>query len=172
MKKLMTVTVGLVIASAFASLAVRAAGPQGDEHAALAKALAETKVSLDQGLSASTSTGNPISAKFEIDEGKFQLSVYTAKAGKFSEVIVDHNTGKVASAEPITTGDDLSEAKAQSEAMSKAKESLRAAVDKVLKGNSGYRAVGVIPAIKDGHPVAEVTLVMGNQWKTVSEKLD
>ncbi len=129
-------------------------------------------MSLAQGLSASAGAGQPISAKFEIDEGKFQLSVYTAKGGKFSEVIVDHNTAKVGKTEPITSGDDLSEAKAQSEVMSKAKESLRAALDKVEKGNTGFRAVSIIPALKDGHPVAEVTLVMGNQWKTASEKLD
>ena len=29
-----------------------------------------------------------------------------------------------------------------------------------------------MPALKDGHPVANVTLVKGNGWKTVSEKLD
>jgi len=28
------------------------------------------------------------------------------------------------------------------------------------------------PALKDGHPVADVTLVKGADWKTVSEKLD
>jgi hypothetical protein len=32
--------------------------------------------------------------------------------------------------------------------------------------------VSIFPAVKDGHPIAEVTLVKGDQWKTVSEKLD
>ena len=45
------------------------------------------------------------------------------KGDKFSEVIVDHKTGKVAKAEPITGADDLSAAKAQGEAMAKAKRS-------------------------------------------------
>ncbi len=145
---------------------------QDKDRAELAKAVAEAKVSLEQGLSSSAHEGKPISAKFEIEEGKLQLSVYTAKGDKFSEVIVDHNTGKVVKAEPITSGEDLPAAKAQSEAMSKGKRSLRATLAKVLKGNPGFRAVSIFPALKDGHPVAEVTLVMGDQWKTVSEKLD
>ncbi len=172
MKKVMEVILGLILAYGLVNFTVLAVGPQEKERAELAKAVGVAKVSLVQGLAASAGEGQPISAKFEIDEGKFQLSVYAAKGGKFSEVIVDHNTGKVGKAEPITSRDDLSDAKAQSEAMSKAKESLRAALDKVLKGNPGFRAVGIIPALKDGHPVAEVTLVMGNQWKTASEKLD
>ncbi len=77
---------------------------------------------------------------------------------------------KAADAEPIASGDDLSEAKAQSEAMAMAKESLPAALDMALKGETGFRSGSIIPAFKGGHPVAEVTLVMGNQWKTVPEK--
>ena len=36
------------------------------------------------------------------------------KGGKFSEVIVDHDTGKVAKTEAITGGEDLAAAKEQS----------------------------------------------------------
>jgi uncharacterized membrane protein YkoI len=94
------------------------------------------------------------------------------KGDKFSEVIVDHKTGKVAKAEPITEGDDLAHAKAQSGAMAKAKRSLDAAASEAVKENNGYRVVSVMPALKDGHPVADVILVKGADWKTVSEKLD
>jgi hypothetical protein len=142
------------------------------EHAELAKALKEAKISLQSGLVASTREGKPISAKYEMDEGKLQLSVYTMKGDTFSEVIVDHKTGKVAKAEPITQGDDLAHAKAQSEAMAKAKRSLDAAASEAVKENKGYRVVSVTPALKEGHPVADVTLVKGSDWKTVSEKLD
>ena|SRR5258708_6780316 len=145
---------------------------QDKDRAELAKAVAEAKVTLDQGLSASAHEGKPISAKFEIEDGKFQLSVYTAKGDTFSEVVVDHNTGKAAKTEPITSGEDLSAAKTQSEAMSKAKQSLTGALARVLKGNPGFRAVSIFPALKDGHPVAEVTLTKGDEWKTASEKLD
>lgn len=142
------------------------------EHKELAEALKAVKVSLQKGLLASTKSGTPISAKFEVEEGKLQLSVYTMKGDKFSEVVVDHRTGKVAKAEPITKGDDLTAAKAQSEAMAKAKRSLGAAVSEAVKENKGFRAVSVMPAMKDGHPVADVTLVKDAERKTVSEKID
>src|SRR5215813_4940333 len=134
---------------------------QEKERAGLAKAVAEAKVSLDQGLASSGREGKPISAKFEMEEGKLQLSVYTTKGDKFSEVIVDHNAGNIAKREAITGGEDLTAAKAQSEAMSKAKDSLRAALAKVLKANQGFRAVSIFPSLKDGHSVAEITLVKG-----------
>src|SRR5881409_4159025 len=146
--------------------------PADQEHAELAKALKDAKVPLERGLTASAKEGKPISAKYEMEEGKFQLSVYTMKGDQFSEVIVDHKTGKVSKTQPITQGDDLTHAKAQSEAMAKAKRSLDAATVEALKENKGYRAVSVMPALKDGHPVAEVELVKGADWKTVSEKLD
>ena len=56
--------------------------------------------------------------------------------------------------------------------MAKAKRSLEAAAAEAVKENKGYRVVSVMPALKDGHPVADVTLVKGNEWKTASEKLD
>ena len=142
------------------------------EHAELAKALKGAKVSLDKGLAASEKEGRPISGKFEVEHGKLQLSVYTMKGDKFSEVIVDHRTGKVAKADPITGGEDLTASKAQAEAMAKAKRSLRAALSEAVKTNKGYRPVSVTPALKDGHAVADVTLVKGQEFKTVSEKLD
>lgn len=142
------------------------------EHAELAKALKGAKLSLEEGLRASEREGTPISGKFEIEDGKLQLSVYTMKTDKFSEVIVDYKTGKVSKVEAITGGEDLMAAKIQGEAMAKVKLSLRPATEKAVKENKGYRAVSVIPALRDGHPVADVVLVKDNQWKTVSEKLD
>jgi len=142
------------------------------EHAELAKALKDARIPLERGLSASAREGKPISAKYEVEDGKLQLSVYTMKGDNFSEVIVDHTTGRIAKTEPITQGDDLAHAKEQSEAMAKAKRSLGAAASEAIKENRGYRVVSVMPALKDGHPVADVTLVRGTEWKTVSEKLD
>ncbi len=166
------VLIGLLMSLVVVSSNLLSGMSQQTDRAGLAKAMAEAKVSLEQGLSASVREGKPISAKFEIEEGKLQLSVYTAKGDKFSEVIVDHETGKVTKTEPITGGEDLTAAKAQSAAMSKAKQSLQAAVAKVLKGNPGFRAVSVLPSLMDGHPIAEVTLTKGDEWKSVSEKLD
>lgn len=121
------------------------AGQDRDEdegnQAGLAKAVMSARVSLERGLVASATTGRPISAKFEMEDGHLQLSVYTAKEGKFSEVIVDYNNGKVVKAEAITEGEDLSAATEQSAAMAKATMSLSAAVGKALRANAGYRAV-------------------------------
>jgi uncharacterized membrane protein YkoI len=160
-----------------AALAITAplgwAQPHDDkERAELARALKDAKVSLQQGVTASAKEGKSMSAKYEVDHGKLQLSVYTVKGDKFYEVIVDHKTGKVAKAEPISSGDDLTAAKAQSEAMAKAKRSLETAAAEAVKENKGFRAVSVMPSLKDGHPVADVGLVKGTEWKTVSENLD
>ena len=65
----------------------------------LIKGVTDAKLTLQQGLTAATQQGRPISAKFEVEDGKLQLSVYTAKDGKFFEVIVDHMTGNVAETE-------------------------------------------------------------------------
>jgi hypothetical protein len=94
---------------------------------ALAAALKDVTVSLEAGLRASEAEGKPISGKFEIEYGKLQLSVYTAKGGQFFEVVVDHKTGKI-TVEPITETDDLKDAKKQANAMTKAKSTLTDAV--------------------------------------------
>jgi hypothetical protein len=172
MGQLMPVASIVLIALLLGVPAARAQHDTEKEHAELVKALPEGKVSLQSGLNASAREGKPISGKYEVDDGKLQLSVYTAKGDKFSEVIVDHGTGKVAKAEAITKPDDLTAAKSQSEAMAKSKRSLNAAVADALKANTGFRAVSVYPAMKDGHPVADVTIVKGTEWKTLSEKLD
>ena len=172
MRTKMTIVVPILVVWFFVA-ALASAQPHDDkERAELATALKEAKISLHRGVTASAKEGKPISAEYEVEDGKLQLSVYTMKGDAFSEVIVDHKTGKVAKAEPITKADDLKDAKAQSEAMAKAKRSLDAAASEAVKESKGYRAVSVMPAVKDGHPVADVTLIKGTEWKTVSEKLD
>ncbi len=136
------------------------------------KALQAAKVSLEKGLAAAQQKGKPISGKFEMDEGKLQLSLYTANQHKFWEVIVDHTSGKLSKTEEIKEGEDLSAAKAQSEAMAKAKKSLSSAVGKAVAANAGYRAVSVVPTLEQGKPVARVVLENATGTKTVSESLD
>jgi hypothetical protein len=65
-----------------------------EDQAALIKTFGAAKISLQQGLAASEQAGQPISGKFEVDDGELQLSVYTTKDGKFSEVVIDHVTGR------------------------------------------------------------------------------
>jgi flagellar hook-basal body complex protein FliE len=141
------------------------------DAAALAAALKDAKVSLADGLKAAEKSGTPISAKFELEDGKLQLSVYTMKGDKFAEVIVDHKTGKVTKTEPIAGGEDLTAAKKQAEAMAKTKRSLRDVVAKAEKANAGYKAVGVWADMESSGAKADVNLVKGSESKHVEDKL-
>ena len=172
MKQMTTLVAGLTLAAVCwgNTLAAQEEKEEGSP-AAVAKAVMGAKVSLERGLAASATHGQPISAKFEVEDGKLQLSVYTVKDGKFFEVVVDHTTGKVVKAEPITEGEDLTAAQSQSAAMAKAKGYLRTAVEQALRSNPGSRAVRVIPSLKDDRPVADVSLAKGEQLKTVSVPL-
>jgi hypothetical protein len=121
---------------------------------AMAKALQQSSLPLEKAAKLSEREGKPISAKYEIEKGALQLSIYTMKGERFSEVIVDHTSGAVAKDEWITDGDDLKAAEAQ------------------VKANAGYRAVSVTPALEGGRPVAVVVLMKGEDVKKVTEKLD
>jgi hypothetical protein len=136
------------------------------DKAELATAVSGAKVTLEQGLMVTKKNGKPVSAKFEIENGKPQLSVYIVKDGsKYSEVIVDHTSAEIAKAEPIT-GDDLTEAKKQSDGLFRATREIREAVKEAKHDNPGYLAVSVWPEMKDGHSLANVLLVKDNDWKT------
>ena len=105
-------------------------------------------------------------------EGKLQLSIYTASKGKYSEVIVNHTSGKIAKSEVIKDGEDLTHATDQSKAMVKAKKSLSAAVAKAVAGNAGFRALSVVPSLEQNKPIATIVLQNATGTKTVSEPLN
>jgi hypothetical protein len=145
---------------------------EGGDSAALAAAMKDATATLQGGLTASEPQGTPISAKFEIEDGKLQLSVYTMKGDGFMEVVADPKTGAIAKAEKITDADDLKEAASQKAAMAKAKVSLLVATETAVKASAGARAVSIVPELKNGQATAEVTLLAGNTFKKVTEKLD
>ncbi len=138
----------------------------------LSEAVKSAKISLEAGLRASEREGKPISGKYELEDGKLQLSVYTVKAGKFYEVVIDHTTGKIAKTEEITSGDDLTAAKAQWAAMTHARKSLRQAVRDAQKAHKDFRAISVVPELKPSHPIATITLSKDHETRTATEKLD
>ena len=174
---LLTSVRGFVIAALAASFhqSALAIGPD-QEQAELANALSGVKVSLQQGFTASEREGQPISGKFEMDEGKLQLSVYTAKEGKFFEVIVDHMTGTIAKVGPITKDEDLTDAKAQKAAMDKAKIKLADAATKAKGQAKGEAAevvvVSAVPELKGDSPVASVVLLQGKKFSPASAPLN
>jgi hypothetical protein len=172
---LTTASAAVLALAALVGFADHNAFSPDDEDAsqeALIKLLDSAKINLQQGLAAGEQQGKPISAKFEVDDGKLELSVYTAKEDKFFEVLVDHVTGKVLRTEPITAGDDLAAAKEQSEAMANAKTSLQAVVDKTIAQSANTRAVGVVPSMKDGHPIASIDVLTYNQVRAIQPPLD
>lgn len=143
----------------------------GKNVVALAAAMKDAKVSLTSALQAGEAAGTPISGKFEIEDGRLQLSVYAMKGDKFYEVVVDPKSGKVVKTEPITGGDDLAEAKEQAGAMAKTKRSLREVVAKVEKANAGYVPFRVEAELEDGTAQAAVSLLKGGESKEVEERL-
>jgi hypothetical protein len=145
---------------------------EGGDSGALAAAMKNATATLQSGLKASEREGTPISAKFEIEDGNLQLSVYTMKGSDFMEVVADPNTGAIAKAENITDAGDLKAATSQKAAMAKATVPLLTAADTAVKANAGSRAVSVFPELKGGNAVAEVTLLQGTTFKKVTEKLD
>jgi len=161
-----------VLAVALLIVGTQPVWAQEEDVAALAAALKEVKFTLQEGLKASEREGTPVSAQFEIDAGKLQLSIYTANGDDFTEVIADPNNGAVLRAEKITDSDDLNDAIDQKAAMGKATVSLSAAADTAEKENPGSRVVGIFPDLEDGHAVAQVTLLQGATAKKVAEKLD
>jgi hypothetical protein len=162
----------LVAALSFWSVAATLARAEESDSAALAAAMKNVPATLQGGLKASEARGIPISAKFEIEDGKLQLSIYTMKGNDFMEVVADPQTGAIAKAEKITDAVDLKEATAQKAAMAKAKAPLLTATETAVNANTGSRAVSIVPELKNGQATAEVTLLTGNALKKVTEKLD
>src|SRR5215831_418774 len=167
------ISIALLPALALAFWAIPVGAAMSDkEKADLAPVVTGSKVTLEQGLATSKKNGKPVSAKFEIENGKPQLSIYTVKDGnKYFEVIVDHTSGEIAKAEPITGGDDLTTARKQNDSLFRATRELREAVKEAKRDNPGYSAVSVLSEMQDSHSIATVTLVKDNDWKTVVNDL-
>jgi hypothetical protein len=164
----------LVAVIAFSGSAFMSARAEDSEKSlpALAAALKDAKVNLGDGLKASEREGKPVSAKFEIDDGKLQLSVYTMGTDGFAEVDIGPKTGAIAKAEKITDAEDLEAAATQKAAMEKATISLSAATQKAVIANAGCQAVSINPEMKEGHPTADITLLQRETVKNVAEKLE
>src|SRR5262245_7737484 len=104
----------------------------------LTTALQGAWLPLEGGLVIGEREGTPLSAKYELDDGAFQLSVYTSNNGApsgegFMEVIVDYDAAIVVRAAPITDDGDLAAARAQKAAMALAKRTLADVTAGVVK---------------------------------------
>jgi len=134
--------------------------------------LMHTTISLEDGIEASTRHGTPISAKYEIDKGRLQLSVVTTGDDRFDdrfwEVIIDQRTGTVTQVGPLSGSEDRAAAPGWRRAMMKATRSLQNAIAEAVRVHSGYRAVSAKPSLTEERPMATVILFDGSDWKTVS----
>jgi hypothetical protein len=139
---------------------------------AFAAAVKEVPATVEQGLVSAAKSGRPISAKFEMDGDEAELSVYVQRTDGFREVLINPNSGNAAGATIITEGDDLKDAQAQSAAMANAKTTLLASAQHAVAANPEARVVSVIPELQNGQPVAIVTLLRGENFTKVTEKLD
>ena len=129
--------------------------------------LGQTKHSLVQGIrQAAKTNGAPISAKFEFEDGKFWLSVYTAKSG--IEPDAEHNTLIELKGEPnaavwnpnVEIFEDkkhLTRSAMQLTVLQQSKMDLAAAVEKAATTAQGV-PYSAIPAIKSGKPVVIVKI--------------
>ena len=143
----------------------------GKQMPDLIKAMPQAKVPLAQGIKDAEKGGKAISAQYEVDEGKFQLSVFVSKGDDINEVVVDYTTGAIKSSDKLADPDDIKDAKKQVAAMAKAKTSLADAVAAAVKANPGYEAIRVVPRVSGGEAQAAVTLLKGSSVKKTTEKL-
>lgn len=166
-----------LMVAALLGMALVTAGGRAQEPAETAKvepalvaALKEAKISLGRGLAASQKKGRAISGKFELEDGKLQLSVYTEKGGRFYEVIIDFKNGKVLKTESIADGNDLIAAKKQAELVANSKQTLYMIVAKAEKANPGYQAISVTPDSGPREAHADLVLLKGAESRHVEEK--
>jgi hypothetical protein len=162
----------LILAGAMLLCAPSAFAVTPSDQAALAAQVKSAPITLQQALAAAETRGQPISAKFEIQDGLLRLSVDITKQSDLLQIFIGHNTGRVVRFDPITGAEDLAAARARAAAMAKASVALKTAVDEAEQDAMGYRAVSVAPRLRMHHAVATVILVKGKKFKSVSEPLE
>jgi hypothetical protein len=160
-----------ILAGSLALAAIPARAENVDE-AALATALQGATTTLESGLRASEQDGRPLSAKFEIDDGRLQLSVYTAKGDDLMEVVINPADSKIISVEGLTDPEDIDAAKQQKSALSNSAGSLAGALAKVTAQNPTARAVSIVPQLKEGRPTANIMLLNGKAFSMVPQPID
>jgi hypothetical protein len=160
-----------ILAGSLALTAVPARAEDMDE-AALATALQGVTTTLESGLRVSEQNGRPLSGKFEMDDGRLQLSVYTAKGDDLMEVVINPADSKIISVQGLTDPEDIEAAKQQKSALSNSAGSLTGTLAKVTAQNPTARAVSIVPQLKEGRPTADIMLLKGKAFSMVSQPID
>jgi uncharacterized membrane protein YkoI len=159
MKSLAAVLIGFAL-SGFANLRA-----EESSDSALLASLSQSKHSLTEGIAqAEKQNGAAISAKFEVEDGKFWLSVYTAKSGlkndaEHNQLIELKGEANAATWTPATEVFEdkkhLTRSAMQLTLVQTSKLSLIDAIKKAGTAQAGT-VYSAIPAVKDGNPVFNV----------------
>ena len=151
-----------------------------DGTAETVKRLPESKHSLIEAIrQAEKTSGTPISAKFEFEDGKLWLGVYTAKGGKVPDA--EHNTLMELKGEPggaqwqpatemFQDKEHIARSAAQLTLIQLSGSSLESAVQKAASAQKGT-PYSAIPRVKAGRPVLEV-LVAAPDGKSATVDVD
>jgi hypothetical protein len=156
------------------------AGGDSKELQAVAQALGKTKHSLLEGVrQASHGSAAAISAKFELEDGKLSLSVYTAEKGLsvppeenvFQELSGSPEQDKwTPQTEVFKDVPHIARSAEQLTLMSLGRKSLGAVIAEVQKTHPGT-VFSITPAIKNHRPVAVVLLAQKGKVTTVTQPL-
>jgi hypothetical protein len=161
-----------VVIAAVWSLACIQPRAQEKDATALAAGMKDVLATMEQGLTSASKSGRPISAKFEMDDGEVAFSIYVERSDGFREIVINPQSGNAAGATILTEADDLKSAQAQAAAMATATMTLLVATQNAVAKNPGARVVSVYPELQNGQAIAAVTLLRGENFSKVSEKLD
>src|SRR5258705_13570392 len=138
------VIIAVIVSSLVAAISWRVPAQPSSvvDRAALGQALASAWLPLESGLVLGSTQGIPISAKYELEDGVLQLSVYTlnpdpSSGDRFPEAIVDFSVGMIARVGNLTESADLSAAQNQRAAMASAKRSLGGVTAETVHDNAG-----------------------------------
>jgi hypothetical protein len=158
------VSIGLLLVA----LAPARASAADDGAAETVKRLPSSKHTLIDAIrQAEKSSGTPISAKFEFEDGKLWLSVYTAKDGKVPDA--EHNTLMELKGEPggaqwqpstevFQDREHVARSAAQLTLIQLSGSSLEGVVQKAVSTQMGT-PYSAIPRVRSGKPVLEVLVV-------------
>lgn len=156
------------------------AGAADANDPALLSSLKSAKLTLADGVAqAEKQNGPAISAKFEVEDGKFWLSVYTAKAGlkndaEHNELIELKGEASAAKWTPATEVFEdkkhLTRSAMQLTLVQASKLSLVDAIKKAGATQAGT-VYSAIPAVKDGNPVFDIKIAVPD-GKSVTVVID
>ena len=163
----------LLIAVGLAMLGSGIAWSEGPDQAALIKAIGGAKITLAQGIAqVAKGTEVPTEAKYEMDDGKLMLSVYTSAKG-FDTAAEDNSFNEYGGEATTATWNPKKEVFADLKHIARSAgyhtllSMTKMTIPAIIQKASGQGTViSVKEKVRNGKPVFEVLTVQGNAIKT------